>query len=72
MPAGWSGLDFAAEALAQRIRVAPGEWFAIDPALAPAGIRVGLGHAGDAELQTALARLADLAEHRPGRVAFHM
>jgi len=72
LPGGWTGLDFAAEALGQRIRVAPGEWFAIDPALAPAGVRIGLGHAGDEALQTALGQLVELSERRPGRVTFRM
>jgi DNA-binding transcriptional MocR family regulator len=72
LEAPWRGAEFAAKAADQRILVSPAEHFAIEPARAPAAVRLCLPNIDEALLAGALRTLVALARGRPGPVEFRM
>lgn len=72
LEAPWSGTEFAAKAADRQILVSPAEHFAIDPARAPAAIRLCLASSDEPKLRRALSDLVTLAAGRPGPVEFRM
>ena len=72
LDAPWTGADFAAKAADRGILVSPAEHFAIEPARAPAAIRLCLPNIDEAQLADALETLVALARGRPGPVEFRI
>ncbi len=72
LEAPWRGAEFAAKAADHRIIVSPAEHFAIEPARAPAAVRLCLPNIDEAQLAGALQTLVALARGRPGPVEFQM
>ncbi len=66
LPRPWGANSFAAAAEARGIIVVPVGRFAVDPASAPAGVRISLGGAPDREvLRQTLQALADMVRQPP-------
>ena len=72
LSAGWTGAEFATTLAARQVRVSPAEDFAIEPARAPAAVRICLAEMDEARLRGALGVIAETAARRPSPAGFNM